>query len=307
MNNIPQGHSSFDKSKEVVQNNVSEFIQSSNLKRNLYTLILVFIALFLISKTVLTYKEAVSFKNPNSVNYISVSGKAEEYIKPDTLTFYITVNEEGKNVSEATAKVTTKVNQAIAILTANGVSKDNVKLEAYNVSDKYENVSQSCESQEIMKIGINPGFIPAPCQVSNSKIVGQIITQSISVKIRDIEKNANNDQRTKILGELTAQNIKADNFAFTVYDIDIVKKEIREMAIKNAKEDAKKLAKDLGVRLDQLSSFSDNNGDFPIYGMGGDAMNFKSARVESAPVSAPELTPGQQKVISNVTLTYSIK
>jgi uncharacterized protein YggE len=150
-------------------------------------------------------------------------------------------------------------------------------------------------------------MIARPCiQTSSSKIVGQIVTQSISVKVRDIEKNANNDQRTKILSELTAENIKADNFTFTVYDMDIVKKEIREEAIKNAKIDAKKLAKDLGVRLDQLSSFSDGNADYPVYNMGGDMMSAKSTRAESTPV-APELTPGQQKITSNVTLTYSIK
>lgn len=291
-----------------ISKNINEFIQSNNLRRNLFTLILVFIALFSIAKTVLTYKEAVAFKNPNSVNYISVKGKAEQYIKPDTLNFYITINEEGKDISEATAKVTTKVDKAIAILTANGVDKDNIKLEAYNVSDKYDTVTSPCAYPTIEPAMIKTTMIYAPCaETTSSKIVGQIVTQSISVKVRDIEKNANNDQRTKILGELTAQNIKADNFAFTVYDIDIVKKEIREKAIRNAKDDAKKLAKDLGVRLDQLSSFSDNDGDYPIYSMGGDSMNFKSARVEATPVVAPELTPGQQKITSNVILTYSIK
>lgn len=289
-----------------ISKNMNEFIQSNNLRRNLFTLILVFVALFSIAKTVLTYKEAVSFKNPTSVNYISVNGKAEKYIKPDTLTFNITVNEEGKDVSEATAKVTSKIDKAIAVLTANGVDKDNIKLEYYNVSDKYDTVTSPCAYPTMEPAMMKTTMVSAPCATTSSKIVGQIVTQSMVVKVRDIEKNANNDQRTKILSELTAQNIKADNFAFTVYDIDIVKKEIREEAIKNAKEDAKKLAKDLGVRLDDLSSFSDNNGDYPIYGMGGDMMSAKSARVEAAP-SAPELTPGQQKITSNVTLTYSIK
>ncbi len=291
-----------------ISKNMNEFMQSTGLKRNLYTLIIVFIALFAIAKTVLTYKEALAFKNPNSVNYISVSGKAEEFIKPDTLTFYITVNEEGKDILEATAKVTAKVDKAISILTANGVNKDNIKLEAYNVSDKYDTVTSACTYPGTEPIMEKATMIATACiQTSSSKIVGQIVTQSISVKIRDIEKNANNDQRTKILSELTSENIKADNFAFTVYDIDFAKKAIREEAIKNAKIDAKKLAKDLGVRLDKLSSFSDNDGDYPIYGMGGDMMNIKSVRAQSAPMAAPELTPGQQKVTSNVTLTYSIK
>ena len=157
-----------------------------------------------------------------------------------------------------------------------------------------------------MKAGVRASF--APCQVTNTKIVGQILTQTMIVKIRDIEKNADNDKRTKIIGELSAENIKADGFNFTVYDIEAVEKEIRDEAIKNAKEDAKKLARSLGVSLDQLSSFSDNGQPaYPMYaGAAYDSMSVKSARPEMAPV-APELTPGQQKITSNVTLTYSIR
>lgn len=289
-----------------LQQNITEFVQSNNLRRNIATLILVFIALFLVAKTVLTYKEAVSFENPNNINYISVNGKAEKYIVPDTLTFNITIREEGRDVADVTAKAKGKTEKAIAILVANGVSKENIKTENYNISDKYENVATPCAYPTMMKVGISASI--APCEVTNSKIVGQILTQTTIVKIRDIEKNANNDQRTKIIGELSAENIKADGFNFTVYDIEAVQKEIREEAIKNAKEDAKRLARALGVHLDELSSFSDNaQPPYPLYGGAAyDTMSTKSARPEMAPV-APELTPGQQKITSNVTLTYSIR
>lgn len=295
-----------------ITNNITEFIESNNLRKNLATLILVFIALFLIVQTVLTYKQAVSYKNPNMSNYINANGKAEEYVIPDTLTFNIIINEEGKDISEATAKAKDKNQKAIDILVANGVDKKNIKLENYNVIDKYENVAEPCAytSSEMIKVNVAlpvvSGISTAPCQVSNSKIVGQILNQTMSVKIRDIEKNADNEKRTKIISELAKENIKADGFSFTVYDIESVQKNIREQAIKNAKEDAKKLAKDLGVRLDELSSFSDNVS--PVYPMysGADMMSVKSARAEMSP-QAPELTPGQQKITSNVTLTYSIK
>ncbi len=288
-----------------IQQNITEFVQTSNLRRNIATLILIFIALFLIAKTVLTYKEAAGYQDNDTINYISVNGKAEKYIVPDTLTFNITINEEGKNVSEVTAKAKTRADKAIAILVANGVDKENIKLEGYNVSDKYENVAAPCAYPTMMKVGVSAAI--APCQVTNSKIVGQILTQTMTVKVRDIEKNADNDKRTKIIGELSAENIKADGFNFTVYDMDAVEKEIRDEAIKNAKEDAKKLARSLGVSLDELSSFSDNGQ--PVYPMyGGTAYDTMSAKVERAVApQAPELTPGQQKITSNVTLTYSIK
>lgn len=292
-----------------IQQNITEFVQANNLRRNLATLILIFIALFLIAKTVLTYKEAVGYQDNGTINYISVNGKAEKYIVPDTLTFNITINEEAKDISAVTAKAKAKADKAIAILVANGVDKESIKLEGYNVSDKYENVAAPCSypaiEPAVMRVGVSASM--APCQVTNSKIVGQILTQTMIVKVRDIEKNADNDKRTKIIGELAAENIKADGFAFTVYDMDAAQKEIRDEAIRNAKEDAKKLARSLGVSLDELASFSDNGQ--PVYPMfGGTAYDTMSAKVERAVApQAPELTPGQQKITSNVTLTYSIK
>lgn len=287
-----------------LQQNITEFVQANNLRKNLATLILIFIALFLIAKTVLTYKQAVSYKDNSTINYISVSGKAEKYTVPDTLTFNITISEEGKDVSEVTIKAKAKADKAIAILIANGVEKENIKLENYNVSDKYENISQPCAYPQNVKMMTAVSY---PCP-TNSKIVGQILTQTMMVKVRDIEKNADNVKRTKIISELSAENIKVDGFNFTVYDMEAVQKEIRDEAIKNAKEDAKKLARSLGVRLNELSSFSDNTQ--PAYPLNGgttyDTMSVKSARSNMVPV-APELTPGQEKITSNVTLTYSTK
>ncbi len=290
-----------------IENNFIDYIKSNNLRKNLFTTILVFAALFLIAKTVLTYKEAVDYKNINNVSYITVSGKSERYLKPDTLTFNITINEEGKNNAEATQKVADKEKKAREILKANGIKDEDIKLQGYNTQDKYENVSTPCEYGKIMPMIATTNSVKAvvPCGTTNSKIVGQIITQTIEVKIRDIDKNADTDKRQKIMSELAAQNVKADGFTFTVYDLDAVKRELRAEAIKEAKIDAKKLAKDLGVRLDELTSFSDNN-NYPMYGMGGDIMSAKSARAEIAP-AAPELSPGQEKVTVNVSLTYSIK
>ncbi len=289
-----------------IQQNLTEMVQSNNLRKNLFTLILIFVALFLIAKTVLTYKQASNYQNSENLNYITVSGKAEEYIAPDTLTFNITITEEGKSVSEVTAKAKAKNDKALEILVANGVDKNNVKTESYYVSDKYETVSKPCTYPSVAP-GMDMVRTSYPCS-STSNIVGQTLYQTVSVKIRDIEKNANNEQRTKIISELAAQNIKADGFNFTVFDMDAARKNIREKAIENAKADAKRLANELGVSLKEVSSFSENNGGYPVYD--GGMYDMKSARAEVAavaPQSAPELAPGQQKITSNVTLTYSIK
>ena len=284
--------------------NFMEWVQANEFRKHLLTLILVFIGLLLIVKTVLVYKEAVNYKNINNTNYISVNGKAERYIKPDTLTFNITVNEEGTTNAEATQKVAAKISKAKEILKAHGVKEENIKTGSYNVQDKYENVAGACSyGSEIMPSG-KVMSIPS-CQVTNSKIVGQIVTEVDTIKIPDIDKNADNDTRAKIMAELAAQNIKADGFAFTIFDVEAVRKDIRAEAIATAKTDAKKLAKDLGIRLDRISSFSDNSGPYNPY-ISARSEGAMKATDMIAP-SAPTLSPGQEKITVEVTLTYSIK
>jgi len=283
------------------QQNLTELVQSSDLRKNLFTLILIFIALFLIAKTVLTYKQASNYQNVDNLNYITVSGKAEEYVTPDTLTFTVSINEEGKDISEVTAKAKAKADKAIEILTANGISKENIKLESYYVSDKYD--TKPCVYQTAPTDTRIAPYVP--CQ-SSTTVIGQNLYQTMTVKIRDIEKNATNDQRTKLVGELSAQNIKADGFNFTVYDMDAAQKAIREKAIENAKADAKRLAKELNVSLKQLSSFNEDGNNNGGFYSSNDMMSAKAVAAPMA-VAAPELTPGQQKIVSNVSLTYSIR
>ena len=81
------------------------------------------------------------------------------------------------------------------------------------------------------------------------------------------------------------------------------KAEARKEAIVNAQSKAETLAKDLGVTLVRITSFSESgNYPGPIYyaksteafGMGGDN-------------SAPEVPSGENRIVSNVTLTYEIR
>ena len=67
---------------------------------------------------------------------------------------------------------------------------------------------------------------------------------------------------------------------------------------------AKELAKQLGVSLVRITSFYENNGGPGpiIYGMGGGA---KTMTVDSVAV-APNIPTGEQKVTSDVTITYEI-
>ncbi len=287
-----------------------QWIEASPLRKNIAVLVLVFIALALITKTVLLYKQVSHFgENANYLPSVSATGKAEEYIKPDTLTFSITVNDEGKDVVSASKKVDTKIDKAIEILKANGVLEKNIKTTSRNVNDTYGSKSEPCVAQPMVSDSIkmmNPAVsAPAmvPCVNTTQKITGVSIMQTLDIKIPDIDKDVDGAKRGKLISELEAANIKTGDISFTVYDLEAVKLRVRAEAIKKAKEDAKTLAKNLGVRLGQLQSFSDNGGGYNPY-MSAREATFDST-MKNAPL--PALPTGEQKVTSEVTVSYLIK
>ncbi len=91
---------------------------------------------------------------------------------------------------------------------------------------------------------------------------------------------------------------------FTVDDRDKYIQQAREQAIAKAKNNAKILEKQLGIHLGDIISFNEN-GNYPIYydkamGMGG-------AESSIAPAVPAQLPAGENKITSNINLTYEIK
>src|SRR3989338_4179504 len=79
----------------------------------------------------------------------------------------------------------------------------------------------------------------------------------------------------------------------------------RHQAIEQAREKAEELANQLGVSLVRVIGFSENGGGYPVpyaYGRGGHMM----VAMESKAV-APEIPVGENKIISNVSVTYEIR
>ncbi len=84
----------------------------------------------------------------------------------------------------------------------------------------------------------------------------------------------------------------------------MLKDQARAKAIVNAREKAEVLAKQLGVNLGNVVSFSENSGGYPMM-YAAKAMDM--AVGASMPERAPELPKGENKITSNVTITYEIR
>jgi uncharacterized protein YggE len=246
----------------------------------------IILALFLLVITIKEVKSLSFVGRDNGVyNSISVNGKGEEVIIPDIATFNFSVTEKAKTVAEAQKLATEKINKTLDAVRSNGINEKDIKTISYNINPEYEYTNGLCNQWS--------------CAPGKSVLIGYQVSQTIEVKVRNIEKAGD---ILATIGSLEVDNVSS--LTFSVDDIETVKANARASAIEDAKIKAEKLAKDLGVKIVRITSYYDSSEQpWPVYGMGGDMM--MSAKAES--VRSPEIPTGEQKVVANVTITYEIR
>lgn len=220
-------------------------------------------------------------------NTISFSGHGEVSAVPDIANIAFSIQKDAKTVKEAQAEAAQVEKKSLDFLRANNIADKDIKTTDSSFYPKYE---YRYEKQTCIENNCPP-------PIGNSVIVGYTASENISVKIR------NTDDTGKIiegLGALGVSDLNGPNFA--IDDEDKLKDDARKLAIDEAKTKAKKLAKDLGIRLGKITSFSENgNYPMPMYAKGATA---DSVSVSSASAEIPK---GENLITSDVTITYEIK
>lgn len=216
------------------------------------------------------------------VNTISFSGKGEVVVQPDIVTISFGVSAENLDVSKAQTESATKMNNIIDFLGTKGVDKKDIKTTNYSIYPRYDYINN------------NQTYPYGGKQV----LAAYVVSQNVEVKIRKV---GDAGAILSGVGEYGVTDISGLNFSLD--KIDEVKDQARDLAIEDAKTQAKSLAKSLGVRLVKITSFSEN-ANYPMYygmekamnvGMGGDS------------AVAPQIPVGENKITSNVTITYEIR
>ncbi len=217
---------------------------------------------------------------------IMANGTGEAFAIPDVASFSFTVTEASEDVASAQGLLDKKIAQVLGDIKEAGIEDKDIKTTSYNVYPKYEWNQVQCFAY--------------PCPQGKNELIGYEVTQTILVKVRETAKAG---ELVSKVGESNVSNISG--LEFTIDDREKYVAEARKQAIEKAKEEAKLLAKQLGVRLGKMMYYTDNNGyPMPYYGaemgMGGDM------KAVSAPTRA-ELPAGETKITSNITITYEIK
>lgn len=221
-----------------------------------------------------------------TANTITVTGTGKAAAVPDTAEVTFTVQESAAAVADAQTKATNRTNDALAAVKKDGIADKDVTTLSYNITPQYDTI-QPCA----------PGML-CPQRVDTNKIVGYQVTETIQVKIRKTDDVA---QVLQDLGSLGVQNVSGPDFVLD--DPHAVTNEARANAIADAKAQAELLAKQLGVHLGTVVSYSENGATpYPMY----KAMSVAAGYAEDQAAPLPSLPTGEQETNVTVSVTYEI-
>lgn len=221
-------------------------------------------------------------RNNKIANTISFSGKGEVMIKPDIATVSLSSSAEDLDISKATELVNKNMTDITNSLKANGVDEKDIKTTDYSIYPRYDYLQ-------------TPQIYP---YTGKQVLAAYVVTQSIDLKIRDLTKAS---KIISDLGKLKVSNMSG--LTFTVDNDQAFKDQARDLAIEDAKAQAKVLAKSLGIRLLKITNFSEG-GNYPVM---YNYANEKSAVMGMGGDIAPTISTGMNKITSNVSITYEIK
>ncbi|MFA6355217.1 MAG: SIMPL domain-containing protein [Candidatus Paceibacterota bacterium] len=261
------------------------FLQDKKIKFSLFLLIII-IGLFTLASFVNEVKKGENEGTNSQTNTITVSGTGEVLAVSDIASLYINLNKEGKTTKEAQDLLNVEITNTLKYLKDQKIADKDIKSEYGGLNPKYSYEQQiACLSY--------------PCPTRDPKITGYTATQSITVKVRAVDSAS--DIRTG-LAAIGVTDISGPTFS--IDNEDTVKDAARSLAITNAKEKAKVLAKELGVKLGHVVSFSENSGGgYPMYA----AKEMMSNQALDSRAPAPVLPKGENKITSNVNIVYEIK
>ena len=225
-----------------------------------------------------------------SYTTINVEGVAEVTAIPDIGSFNFTVEAEATDVAQAQELSGKKINDIMAYLKSEGaVEEKDIKTTGYNAYPRYEYKREKC--------------LRGYCE-NKRELVAYVVTQNVRVKVRDTKKAG---ELIGGVGSKGATNMSG--LSFEVDDMDALKEEARLLATSDAKEKAKRLAKELGVRLGDIVNFSDGgSAENPRQYMARGMMDDIAVSDEgSSKAFAPNISVGEDTITAHVTITYQLK
>lgn len=263
-------------------NTTNRLLESARVEK-LGALLLLVASVFVALLAIGTLKDLFQPQPPVG-GVVSVEGTGRVTAIPDIATVTFTVREEAQNASTAQDNAAKKVNVALAVVEDLGITEEDIKTTAYNVTPKYSRAAP-CYGEY--------------CPPYDQRVIGYIASQTVEVKVRDTEQTG---EVLSQLGDAGVSNLYGPSF--TIDDPEALKAAAREKAIEDARNKAKVLAKNLNVNLSRVTGFWEQTGPYPYesraFGLGGDG----AVQVKA---ESPELPAGESEIVVRVSVSYEIR
>jgi len=228
---------------------------------------------------------------PGNYRSFAVTGEGKVTAKNDIAQFTYSVNiEGGKDITAIKKESDTKTGQIQTFLKAQGIDDKDVTTVNYSLQPRYQYTPCPVSAPGI-------GAPIRPCQPQ--EIVGYTLSQTDSVKIRDLSKTDK-----VVSGVVTAGANEVSQLTFTVDDPSSLQTQAKGLAIKQAIERAQSMASTAGFKVGRIISIDEaGNSPVPMYSMGVGGV----AKSLVAPVSDANLNPGSNDITSDVSVRFEIQ
>ncbi len=210
-----------------------------------------------------------------TTNTVSFSGQGKVTAKPDIAIISATVLTQAADSKTAQDQNSAKSNAVTAFLKNQGIDDKDIKTLNYNIYPQYK----------------------YPPYGGQSTITGYQVTQSYEIKVRDITKIS-----SVLTGLVSAGANQVNNLGLQIENPDQLKFQARQKAIDDAKKKAHDLESQVGISLGHIVNFSENGNYYPrpMYDVKGVGMG-------GGGEAGPTISPGENEITVDVTITYQIK
>ena len=169
---------------------------------------------------------------------ISVSGEGKATGQPDIAMLSLGISTLRPTVAEARNEAASTMQKVIDSVKGNGVAEKDIQSSQYSIYPEYDYSI-----------------------VSTQRLIGYRITNTVTIKVRDIDKTSDVlDGATAAGGDLT----QVQGISFTIDEPDALRDEARIDAVNDAKARAQRLADTAGVKLGDPISITEGSVSAPI-------------------------------------------
>ena len=208
---------------------------------------------------------------------IWVGGSGKVVVTPDLALLSLGVEARAATVQEARDDAATAMDRVMAVLTGSGIEEKDIRTQFFNIQPEYT-WNETTRKQEI---------------------VGYRVTNTVSVKVRDLEGVGTLiDQVADAGGDL----VRVSNISFTVENPEQYAAQAREAAVQDVMAKAQQFAGLTGVTLGKLVYIAESGGNTPV-------VQYAEARADFAAATAAPPTPvspGETGITITVQAVFSI-